>query len=194
MGELMSLNHNDIIAVTNRSLCERPFLEQIERVCRFKPKALILREKDLPENEYERIAKQVMEVCGRYDLLCILHSFPQTAVKLNCRAIHLPLTVLKKSVDMLDNFDIVGTSVHSVEDALEAQRLGADYVTAGHIYETDCKKGLPPRGLEFLKNVCDSVDIPVYGIGGIKINEEQIEEVKKCGASGGCIMSGMMRL
>ena len=95
---------------------------------------------------------------------------------------------------MLDNFDIVGTSVHSVEDALEAQRLGADYVTAGHIYETDCKKGLPPRGLEFLKNVCDSVDIPVYGIGGIKINEEQIEEVKKCGASGGCIMSGMMRL
>ena len=194
MGELMSLNHNDIIAVTNISLCERPFLEQIERVCRFKPKALILREKDLPENEYERIAKQVMEICGRYDLLCILHSFQQTAVKLNWRAIHLPLTVLKKSVDMLDNFDIVGTSVHSVEDALEAQRLGADYVTAGHIYETDCKKGLPPRGLEFLKNVCDSVDIPVYGIGGIKINEEQIEEVKKCGASGGCIMSGMMRL
>ena len=76
MGELMSLNHNDIIAVTNRSLCERPFLEQIERVCRFKPKALILREKDLPENEYERIATQVMEICGRYDLLCILHSFP----------------------------------------------------------------------------------------------------------------------
>lgn len=194
MGELMNLNHNDIIAVTNRSLCERPFLEQIERVCRFKPKALILREKDLTENEYEKLAEQVMEICSKYDVFCILHSFPQTAIKLKCKAVHLPLAILRNSVDILGKFDIVGTSVHSVEDALEAKKLGANYITAGHIFETDCKKGLPPRGLEFLKKVCNSVDIPVYGIGGIKINEEQIEEIKKCGASGGCIMSGMMRL
>ena len=42
---------------------------------------------------------------------------------------------------------------------MEAERLGATYVTAGHIFTTDCKKGLPPRGLDFLKNVCDAVTI-----------------------------------
>lgn len=44
-----------------------------------------------------------------------------------------------------------------MEDALKAQQLGATYVTAGHIYTTNCKKGLPPRGLEFLGEVCNAV-------------------------------------
>ena len=53
---------------------------------------------------------------------------------------------------------------------------------------------LAPRGLDFLKNVCDSVDIPVYAIGGINIDDGRREEVKKYGAAGSCIMSGMMKV
>ena len=88
-------------------------------------------------------------------------------------------------------------------------------MTAGHIFATDCKKGLPPRGLDFLKNVCDAVGIPVYAIGGINIassddstasdapsaydampdiNVPRLSGVMECGAAGGCIMSGMMRV
>ena len=87
--------------------------------------------------------------------------------------------------------------------------------TAGHIFATDCKKGLPPRGLDFLKNVCDAVEIPVYAIGGINIapsddstasdappaydampdiSVPRLADVMECGAAGGCIMSGMMRV
>ena len=77
---------------------------------------------------------------------------------------------------------------------MEAEQLGAAYVTAGHIFTTDCKKGLPPRGLDFLKNICDAVTIPVYGIGGIKFDPQQWNSLKKQGACGGCIMSGMMQL
>ena len=88
----------------------------------------------------------------------------------------------------------MGTSVHSVEDAIAAEKLGARYLTAGHIYVTDCKKGLPPRGLDFLHAVCEAVQIPVYGIGGIKIDEEQLRELKMSGAAGGCVMSGMMQV
>ena len=62
---------------------------------------------------------------------------------------------------------------------MEAERLGAAYVTAGHIFTTDCKKGLPPRGLDFLKNVCDAVTIPVYGIVGIKFDPHQWNNLKK---------------
>ena len=81
-----------------------------------------------------------------------------------------------------------------MEEAEEAQKLSATYLTAGHIYTTDCKKGLPPRGIDFLKEVCGAVTIPVYAIGGIHAGTGQIQEVIKCGASGGCIMSEMMRI
>ena len=151
-----------VIAVSNRKLCERPFLKQIERVCQMKPQAIILREK---------------------------------ALELECTSVHLPLPELRKlPEDVKEQFQRIGTSVHSVEDAKEAERLGVSYITAGHIYVTDCKKGLAPRGLGFLKDVCSTVNVPVYAIGGIKFDKKQWEELKQKGASGGCIMSGMMEL
>ena len=185
---------NRLIAVTNRTLCSRPFSEQIERVCMLHPKALILREKDLPEEEYMRLAKDVLELCKKYNVTCILHSFPEVAVELNCPYIHLPLFLLEKYHDTLSYFKEIGSSVHSPEEAIKAEKLGATYLTAGHVFTTDCKKGLPPRGLEFLKNTVDSVSIPVYGIGGIKIDAGQLDMLLNCGASGGCVMSGMMEI
>lgn len=193
----------NVIAVSNRHLCKRPFLEQIKVVCEWHPKALILREKDLTEAEYEQLAGQVMKICEMYKVPCILHNFWQIAVKLNCNQIHLPLPVLRQLVNQAviqeksqgsKTFYQIGTSVHSVEEAVEAEKLGVSYLVAGHIYATDCKKGVPPRGIGFLKEVCDAVRLPVYGIGGIHFEPEQWKELAKAGAEGGCIMSGMMTL
>lgn len=89
------------------------------------------------------------------------------------------------------DFDLIGVSVHSVEEAIFAEKMGADYVTAGHIFLTDCKKGLAARGLPFLKNVCESVGIPVYAIGGI--TPDHVDDVLGAGAAGFCVMSGIMR-
>ena len=61
-----------IIAVSNRHLCERPYLKQVARVCRQHPKAFILREKDLPEEEYLLLADQVMDLCRQYEVPCII--------------------------------------------------------------------------------------------------------------------------
>ncbi len=99
-----------------------------------------------------------------------------------------------RNSEKLSDFLAVGCSIHSVEEAKEAQKLGATYLTAGHIYTTDCKKGLPPRGLDFLREVCNAVTIPVYAIGGIHAGTGQILEVMECGASGACIMSEMMKI
>ena len=85
----------------------------------------------------------------------------------------------------------IGTSIHSVEDAIFAESHGADYITAGHIFTTDCKKGLPGRGLEWLKTVCDAVSIPVYAIGGI--SDANAGELSDCGISGYCMMSASMQ-
>lgn len=186
--------YKNVIAVTNRRLSGRPFLEQIERVCRLHPKAVILREKDLSEEKYAELAAEVLRLCKQYQVPCMLHTYLETAGKMQHPYIHLPLFLLRENAGKRNDFLAVGCSIHSVEEAEEAQKLGATYLTAGHIYATDCKKGLPPRGTDFLKEVCSAVTIPVYAIGGIHAGTGQIQEVMECGASGACIMSEMMRL
>ncbi len=71
-----------IIAVTDRKLCIRPFLEQIERICALKPKALILREKDLAGQEYRELALRVRDICSRCQVELIPHTFIETAAEL----------------------------------------------------------------------------------------------------------------
>ncbi len=88
-------------------------------------------------------------------------------------------------------FELVGASVHSAAEAREAERLGADYVTAGHIFVTECKKNVMPRGISFLKEVIRAVSIPVYAIGGISAGN--LDLVREAEAAGACIMSQMMR-
>lgn len=182
---------SDILCVTNRLLCKENFLERIEKIAECSPRGIILREKDLTENEYRALAEKVTEICRKHDVPCILHSFVKTAMELHADAIHLPLPILLKMTEKEKLcFKIIGASCHSAEDAAEAEMLGCSYVTAGHIFGTDCKRGVPPRGTDFLQNVCDSVDIPVYAIGGI--SAENIKKVLDSGADGACIMSGLM--
>ena len=181
----------DILCVTNCSLCKEDFLKRIEKIASAKPKGIVLREKDLTEKEYKDLATKVIEICNRYNTPCILHTFTQVALELKHPYIHLPLHILEKvTAEDREKFKVLGASCHSVEDAVRAEKLGCTYITAGHIFDTDCKKGLPGRGLDFLKNVCQSVKIPVYAIGGI--SSENLKEVKNAGAKGVCVMSGVM--
>ena len=187
----MIIYMSDILCVTNRTLCRGDFSERIETIAACRPAGIVLREKDLPEQEYEALAQQVMEICARYDVPCMLHFFAETAIRLHASAIHLPLPVLRTLTDQQKAaFSVIGASCHSAEDAEEAQKLGCTYITAGHVFETDCKKGLAPRGLTFLQKVCERVSIPVYAIGGIGVHN--IASVRAAGAAGACIMSGLM--
>ena len=181
----------DIFCVPNRKLCQEDFLTRIERIAACHPAGIILREKDMTQKEYKELATAVMGICAQYGVKCILHSFPDVALCLQVDAIHLPLPLLRSMPkDQKARFKILGASCHSVEDALEAQALGCTYITAGHVFETDCKKGLPGRGVDFLRNVCATVDIPVYGIGGIDV--ENLHLVRDAGARGACLMSSLM--
>lgn len=184
----MYMLNNNIICVTNRRLCERPLKEQIKRISEKGIKNIILREKDLNEQEYFRLAEEITEYCP--DVNLIIHSFVTTAKALKINAIHMPLSLMNNKIS--SEFKTIGCSVHSVEQALQAVEMGATYLTAGHIFATSCKPDLPPRGIEFLKDVCNAVDIPVYAIGGI--NENNLKTVMEAGAKGGCIMSGLMKI
>ena len=177
---LTTTSMSELICVTNRKLCKDDFLLRIDRICRNSPKAVILREKDLSEAEYLVLADNVRAICQKHNVLFIAHTYETEA-----DGIHMPLNSFRKVEGVLN-----GTSVHSVEDAVKAESLGADYVIAGHVFETDCKKGLPGRGLDFVRDVSSNISIPIYAIGGI--DAKRYESVVEAGAKGAAIMSGLM--
>ena len=200
-----------MVAVTNHRLCRVPegedqtedgcfepgtglwesYLDQIRKIVSVKPRAVVLREKDLSPEIYRKLAEEVDQICREQDQMLILNTAPAAAAQLGMRKLHLPMSILRREGRPLDA-ECVGTSIHSVEEVKEAVRLGADYLFAGNIYETACKKGLPGRGLDFLSQVCMESSVPVYAIGGV--NEERLPEILSTGAAGGCMMSGFMKL
>ena len=201
------MSTSDVICVTNRIICENngeSFLERIRKVAEAHPHALILREKDLSLDEYAVLADQVADICRKTGARLIIHQFYELIVDQdifksgNYEYLHMPLNKLE---ELYKNHPVtykklrfrllgLGASCHSVEDAKLAEKLGCTYIIAGHIYNTDCKKGLEGRGTDFLKSVVDAVQIPVYAIGGI--TPGNYTEIKSAGASGACIMSSAM--
>ncbi|MDO4942119.1 MAG: thiamine phosphate synthase [Lachnospiraceae bacterium] len=180
------------ICITNRKLVKEDYLLRIEKLARSKDvDMIILREKDLSEEEYEKLAGQVLKICKKYKKQCILHFFLETAKRLEHPYIHLPMSLfLNMTGEERAYFKITGVSTHSVEEALTAQKMGASYITASHIFATQCKAGLEPRGLCYLKEVVDAVDLEVYALGGIC--PDNISACIETGADGVCMMSEYM--
>lgn len=180
------------MCVTNRGLCPpgEPFLQRVEQAAyRLAGKgAILLREKDLSGSEYHQLAAECKRIAERYQVPLIVHTHLETA-----RHLHTPLHLsmpLLRGLPQTALPDIWGVSVHHVEEAKEAANRGAAYVIAGHIFSTDCKKGVPARGISFLREVVAGVPIPVYAIGGITV--ENSSEVFQAGAAGVCMMSQWM--
>lgn len=183
------------ICITNRNLVKTDFLQQIHDLfTKEKIDLLILREKDLSATEYEKLAREVLRIkeYSQTDTKVILHSFVSVAKELAYPHIHLTMQQMKAlSEDEFDFFETIGVSTHSVEEAIQCEQSGASYITASHIFPTDCKKDLAPRGLSYLREVKEKVKIPVYALGGI--TEENMQSCIDTGADGICQMSMYMK-
>ena len=107
----------NVVSVTAKPLCKDDFLQKIQKISDSDTQYIILREKYLSEQEYFNLAKNVLSVCDKDKL--IIHNFPETAVKLGVKKIHLPFGAFK-DLKGRENFDLLGTSVHSTEDAIFA--------------------------------------------------------------------------
>ena len=180
---------NIIVAVTDRKLC-KDLTEQVKAISDAKVDAIILREKDLSEKEYGSLVKEIAEIVGDTDVVLFVNTFIETAIELKVKNIQLSFENFKSNLDKRSYFDSIWVSVHSVEEAMESEALGADLVIYGNVFETDCKPGLAAKGLKNLEAVCSSINIPVLGIGGI--DEENAKTVIKAGARGVCLMSAFM--
>ena len=195
--------------ISNRKLCENENLEkQIEKIFsayqrkiileNFEIVALTLREKDLYKNEYLKLVEKIYPICQKYRIDLILHQNYDLRLdnKYNVEGLHLSYNTFKslnKNIrkELIKKYKKIGVSIHSIDEAKEAENLGATYIVAGHIFKTDCKKDLEPRGLEFIQELSSALIIPIFAIGGI--NQENSHLVINSRAFGVCMMSSLMK-
>lgn len=178
-----------LFVVTNKSLCRDDFLQRTEQIAAAQPQRILLREKQLESKELLPLARSCADICKRFGVPFSVNSNITVAKQVDAD-IHLPYKIFCEKIDELSGFKTRGVSVHSVSEAVNAEKLGADYFIAGHIFQTDCKKGLAPKGLAYLESISNAVKIPVLGIGGI--TKERIPKTVKAGAKGVCVMSHFM--
>ncbi|MCU6784403.1 thiamine phosphate synthase [Anthropogastromicrobium aceti] len=192
----MCNSYEHTIVITNRHLVQGDFLKQLEKVTKLHPHALILREKDLTDDAYESLAKKVFDLCKREDITFFLHTKIEIARKIGCQNIHLSIPVLKglsetEKKALTEDFCEISISCHSMEDVEIAMVGGATQIILGTIFETECKKGVLGKGVEFVREICQKCPLPVYAIGGM--NLQRLPLVIDAGAAGCCMMSGFMQ-
>ena len=203
------INKIKLNIISNRKLCENENLEkQIKKIFsayekkiilkKFEIVALTLREKDLNKNEYLKLIEKIYPICQKYKINLILHQNYDLNLddKYNIEGIHLSYSIFKSlneniKAELIKKYKRIGVSVHSLNEAKEVESLGASYVVAGHIFETDCKKGLEPRGLKFIEDLSSALSIPIFAIGGI--DEKNSLSVINNGAFSICMMSTLMK-
>ncbi|EJU08425.1 thiamine phosphate synthase [Fusobacterium hwasookii] len=203
------INKIKLNIISNRKLCENKNLErQIERIFlayekkiilkNFEIVSLTLREKDLDKNEYLNLVEKIYPICKKYKINLILHQNYDLNLddRYMIEGLHLSYEIFKslnKNIreDLIKKYKRIGVSIHSLDEAKEVENLGASYVVAGHIFETDCKKGLESRGLKFVEELSSILTIPIFAIGGI--DEKNSQSVIDSGAFSVCMMSSLMK-
>lgn len=183
-----------LFVITNRKLVNKGKIlsSVIEESVNAGVDAIILREKDLSTEELLPLAYDIKNICENTSNptkpKLIINSNIDVAQSVNSDGLHLSFQNFTGKTD--DYNGTIGVSVHSIEEAKVAEEKGADYILAGHIFVTECKKGLEPRGIDFIKLLRKHVNIKIIAIGGI--TPQNAKSVIEVGASGIAVMSTIM--
>jgi thiamine-phosphate pyrophosphorylase len=152
-----------------------------------------VREKDLPAAELAELCRRLLGVTAPSGALLIVNDRLDVALAVGAEAVqrtHRSLTI--RDMRRASKIQVlVGASTHSVEESIEAEAAGADWVTFGPVYDTPAKRAYgPPQGLASLEKVARAVRIPVVAIGGI--TPERVPEVRAAGAHGVAVISAIL--
>lgn len=175
-----------VIAVTNDRLPINKLSEIIVGVEPFVD-FFIIRERSKTAKEWLELMNRLIQAHVSPNKL-IVNDRVDVALVANIQRVQLPshgLTVQQ----VKDTFPhlLVGTSVHSMSEAQRASSAGADWLLYGHIFETDCKPGVTPRGLAQLRSISETISTHLYAIGGIQPND--IKTLSQLGIHGVAVMS-----
>lgn len=178
----------EVVAVSDRGISRRPFLDQVEVVCEGGADIFVLREKGLSYEETVHLARSVGAICAAHGTGFCLDGPPIIASELGLSDVWVPFR------DLVENgrpsIDKVWVSIHAPEEATEAERLGADQVVFGNVFLTSCKPGKPAAGRDALRRTVCSTSVPVYAIGGVDV--DSVGLLRGTGIAGVCMRSSLM--
>lgn len=147
-------------------------------------RAIQLREKDLGVRELLDMAYKLRDLTKRHKARLFINDRVDVAIAVEADGVHLgQKSIPAHAAKKVSNKLVVGVSAHSMEEAVNAERDGADFITFGPVYKTSSKLRYgEPVGIESLRDICSKTNVPVFAIGGIK--PEKSREVLDSGAYG----------
>lgn len=190
----MRLNKNNLLlyAVTDRSwLGNRSLLQQVEECIYGGATFIQLREKSISEDEYTKIAREIKKITDRYKIPFVINDNINVALSADADGVHVGQndTSPAKARSLIGERKILGVSVQTVNQAIEAEKSGADYLGVGAVFSTSTKPDADIVDFQNLKAICQSVNIPVIAIGGI--NAENMSQLKNSGICGVAVVSAI---
>lgn len=181
-----------LYAVTDRHWLKDETLEnQVEKALQGGATFLQLREKSLDDDIFLAEAKEIQKLCKKYQVPFVINDNVDIALAIDADGVHVGQSDME-ALDVrkrLGPDKIIGVSAQNVQQALLAQKHGADYLGVGAVFPTESKDDAEDVSFETLKAICQAVDIPVIAIGGI--TKENVSELKGSGICGIAVISAI---
>lgn len=179
--------------VTDESACgKKDFYESVEDSILGGSKIVQLREKNMDTRDFLERANRLKDICNKHGVSFLINDRIDIALACGCDGVHLgqgdmPIDIARK---LLGVNKIIGISAGSLDEAIEAEKMGADYIGVGAIFSTSTKSDSEVISKKELIEIVNSVDIPVLAIGGIK--SDNLSYLKNVGVDGICVISEIL--
>jgi len=178
--------------VTDRTwLGDKTLVSQVEESIKAGATFVQIREKDMPFNEFVAEAGNIKEITDRYHIPFVINDNIEVTLASEADGIHVGQNdrPAREVRAMIGKEKILGVSVQTISQAVEAEKDGADYLGVGSVFSTSTKLDADSVSLDTLKEICSAVSIPVVAIGGI--SEENIMQLKGSGIDGVAVISAV---
>ena len=182
-----------LYVITDRSWLkeDETLLSVCEKVIQNGATFLQLREKELGAEETRKEAIELQKLCHRYNIPFVVNDSVEIALEMDADGVHVGQSDIKERDirAMIGPDKILGMTAKTVEQAIAAEKAGADYIGTGAVFGSTTKKDAKYLSMEELKKIAASVSIPVVAIGGI--NSENVSQLEGSGVNGAAVISGI---
>ena len=181
-----------LYAVTDRSwLGGKTLYEEVEHAIQGGVTFVQLREKRLEDTAFLKEAQEIQKLCKKYHVPFVINDNVEIAARIHADGVHIGQSDMevKKARERLGNERIIGVSAQTVEQAVRAERDGADYLGVGAVFPTGSKADAVEVDHQTLREICRAVQIPVIAIGGI--TKDNVKELNDSGICGIAVISAI---
>ena len=186
------IDYSVYLVTDSRDKSEEEFLAIIEEAIKGGTSIVQLREKTASTKDFYELALKVKEITSRYDVPLLINDRIDIALAIDSEGVHIGQDDMPADIAraIIGDEKILGVSASTVDEAVKAQKDGADYIGSGAIFPTSTKDDADSVSKDELKEIVNSIDIPVVAIGGITL--ENAQELKDTGISGFSVVSAIM--